>query len=338
MRLLSLEDAKKFGYTKVYFSFDCIGDTLLLMSAAEYLYKSSGQKVLIGTRYTELLENCEYIDVLDGFSEDVFNQDSYCQLTSVGLAPVFISATKFISDNGVVRPAWGDQHILVNVCGKLGIKTEVEIKTKLVLTDEEKRYGRFFEKNQIAITGAGWQKYKTIPFCTLQRVVSRLKSQYNFVQIGHVSDPLLDGVLDMRAEGELRKTASILYNSDVLLCGIGGMMHMARAVNCRSVVGFSYAEPVYLENYACNINVFAKGDVCALCGENAAFPYLVKCKKGFSCISGIADVDLCNALEMQLAKKHKCLETEAAVPCMNPVVGIDDYIKRFGKIPDGNNG
>lgn len=337
MRILSLDAARRLGYTKVYFSFDCIGDTLLLMSALEYLYKKNGKTVLMATRYTELIENCEYIDVLDSFSEDTFNLNIYSQLTSFGIEPVFISATKFISDNGVVRPAWGDQHILVNVCGKLGIETEVKIKTKLFLTTEEKRYGRFFERGQIAITGAGWQKYKTIPLHTLQRVVSSLKSQYNFVQIGHVSDPLLDGVLDMRAEGELRKTASILYNSDVLLCGIGGMMHMARAVNCRSVVGFSYAEPVHLENYACNINVFANGNVCKRCGENAAFPYLVQCDRSFSCIRGISNTDLCRSLEIQMGRKNQCLETDSAIPYANPAVGIEDYVKRFGKVPDGNN-
>ncbi len=338
MSTVSLEMAHKLGYTKVYFSFDCIGDTILLMSALEYLYKCNGKKVLIGTRYAELIENCEYIDVLDGFSEDTFNQDIYYQLISLGIEPVFISATKFISDDKTIRPAWGDQHILVNVCSKLGVNTEVEIKTKLFLTDEEKSYGRFFEREQIAITGAGWQRYKTIPFDTLQSVVSKLKAKYNFVQIGHMNDPLLDGVLDMRAEGELRKTASILYNSDVLLCGIGGMMHMARAVNCRSVVGFSHAEPVHLENYACNINVFAKGNVCKLCGENVAFPYLIKCDKSFSCISSISDADLCRALELQLNKKNQCLETEIVIPCRNPAVGIEDYIKRFGKVPNGNKG
>lgn len=338
MGTVSLEMAHKLGYTKVYFSFDCIGDTLLLMSALEYLYKCNGKKVLIGTRYVELIENCEYIDVLDDFSEDTFNQDIYSQLISLGIEPVFISATKFISDDNGIRPAWGDQHILVNVCSKLGVDTEVEIQTKFFLTDKEKNYGRFFEMNQIAITGAGWQRYKTIPFDTLQRVVSKLKTKYNFVQIGHLSDPLLNGVLDMRSDGSLRKTASILYNSDVLLCGIGGMMHMARAVNCRSVVGFSYAEPVHLENYACNINVFARGKVCKMCGKNIAFPYLVKCNKNFSCIRGINDTDLCNALERQLAKKNECLETETAIPCRNPVVGIEDYIKRFGNVPDRNNG
>ena len=332
--MVSYLTAKKLGYSKVYFSFDCIGDTLILMSALEYLYKSTGKKILIGTRYKELIKNCDYLDVLDGFYEDNFNKKVYSKLISIGLEPVFISGTKFLTANGKIRPAWGEQHILVNVCGKLGIKEPVKVRTKMFLTDTERQYGRFFKTNQIAITGAGWQKYKTIPLDTLQRLVSRLKSKYNFVQIGHPDDPLLEGVLDMRFEGELRKTAAILYNSDVLVCGIGGMMHMARAVDCRSVVGFSYAEPLHLENYACNINVFATGEVCNLCGQNKSFPYLVKCDNNYLCIKNISDADFAMALEKQLDKKQQNLETDIVIPNLSPSVGIEDYIKRFGEIPD----
>ena len=332
--MVSYLTAKKLGYSKVYFSFDCIGDTLILMSALEYLYKSTGKKILIGTRYKELIENCDYLDVLDGFSEDNFNKKVYSELISVGLEPVFISGTKFVSTEGKIRPAWGDQHILVNVCGKLGITNPVNVRTKIFLTDTERQYGRFFKTNQIAITGSGWQKYKTISLDTLQRLVSRLKNKYNFVQIGHPDDPLLDGVLDMRCEGGLRKTAAILHNSEVMVCGIGGMMHMARAVDCRSVVGFSYAEPVHLENYACNINVFAKGETCKLCGQNKFFPYLVKCDKDYICIKNISDIDLAIAVKKQLDKKQKDLEIDIVIPNPSPSVGIEDYIKRFGKIPD----
>ncbi len=336
MAIITLAEAKAIGYKRIYFTFDCVGDTLLLMAALEYLYNATGKKILIGTAYHELIENCTYLDVLEGFSEDAFNTETYADLLSADIEPVFITGTKFIESEGKVRPAWGDQHILVNVCNKIGVETPISVKTQMFLTEQEKLYGRFFSKKQIAITGAGWQKYKTIPFDTLQDVVNQLKEKYSFVQIGHPNDPLLEGVLDMRQEGGLRKTAAILHNSDALLCGIGGMMHMARAVNCRAVVGFTYAEPLRLENYICNINVFARGQVCKLCGENNEFPYLVHCTHNFSCVRGICAQDLCNALELQLEKQGQDLETEVVTANPMPVVGIEDYIKRFSKIPDKN--
>ena len=106
-------------------------------------------------------------------------------------------------------------------------------------------------------------------------------------------------------------------------------MHLARAVDCRAVIGF-----LHLENYACNINVFTKSSSCKKCGLNEAFPYLVQCKDDFSCIKDIDYVDLCNAIEEQLNKKTKTLETDVVMPNPTPANGIDDYLKRFGRIPD----
>lgn len=95
-------------------------------------------------------------------------------------------------------------------------------------------------------------------------------------------------------------------------------MHLARAVDCRAVIGFSYAEPLHLENYACNINVFTKSSSCKKCGLNEAFPYLVQCKDDFSCIKDIDYVDLCNAIEEQLNKKNKNLGNRCGYAKTNP--------------------
>ena len=89
-----------------------------------------------------------------------------------------------------------------------------------------------------------------------------------------------------------------------------------------------------LENYACNINVFTKFSSCKKCGLNKAFPYLVQCKDDFSCIKDIDYVDLCKAIEEQLNKKTKTLETDVVMPNPTPANGIDDYLKRFGRMPD----
>lgn len=45
------------GYKKVYFTFDCVGDTILLISALRYLYYSTNEKLLVAAHYKELVEN-----------------------------------------------------------------------------------------------------------------------------------------------------------------------------------------------------------------------------------------------------------------------------------------
>lgn len=324
--------AKRLGYSKVYFTFDCVGDTILLMSALWYLSQQKSQKLLVGTLYKELLKNCDYLEVLDDFCEDNLCFSNYKKLLNNGMTPIFISSTDFVWENGVYRPIWGKYHILANICSKLGIDSQIDITTRMFLDAKEKESGRFFESDQIAIVSAGNQLYKEIPFDVAQTVVNHLKHSFNFVQVGSLSDPPLSGVLDKRSWGGLRGTASILYNSDVFIGGIGGLMHMARAVGCRSVITYSVAEPIHLGNYACNINIFASTPRCNMCGDNRCFPYLTRCPNMYSCIRGIKSSDVEKAVTVQMSKKNVPLEVEKLHVTPTPAVGIDDYLKRFGKL------
>lgn len=331
---MNIKTACKLGYDKVYFTFDCVGDTLLLISALRYLYEATKKKILIATNYKELTQNCEYIDVLDGFSEDTLTKANYQMLLNHGIAPIFISATNFVHSGNSYRPIWGARHILVNVCEKVGISGKIELAPKIFLSNEEKKRGRFFEKSQIAIVSSGNQPYKAIPFDLAQSVIHKLFGKYNFVQIGSMSDPPLDGAIDKREEGGIRGAASILYNSDLFIGGIGGLMHVARAADCRSIIAFSAAEPTYLENYVCNVNVFAPDPKCNLCGINERFPYLINCQNNYSCIKGIDVNEIVSAVSVQMSKLNHPLEVEVVSITANSAKGLEDYIKRFGKIPE----
>jgi len=329
---MNTQQAYDFGYREVYLTFDCIGDTILLMSAIRYLTIQKGGKILIGTFYKEVLTNCPYCDVLDDCCEEVFSFELYDRLVKTGITPIFITATDFVKEDNLYRPVWGKSHIFANYCNKLGITSKIDIKPVFFLSDEEKGQGRFFSNTQIAIVSSGYQKYKAIPYKIAQEIVHQLNNKYGFVQIGSKEDPLLDGVLDKRETGGLRKTASILYNSDLFVGGIGGMMHLARAVDCRAVIAYSSAEPLIMENYICNINVFAPEPKCAMCGNNEAFPYFIKCPNGYSCISGIRTSDMIQAIKKQLDTETSNLEFESMFVEGQKAVGMSDYIKRFGSI------
>jgi len=324
-------EAKKNGYDSVYFTFDCIGDTLLLMTALEYLYKQNNKKILMGTLYKEIVENCPYIDLLDEFNESFFDFSMFQKIKSFGINPIFITATDFIQLNGQYYPRWGKYHMLLNMCNKLGISQNILLKTKIFLNEEEKASVKKNSVEQIAIVSSGYQKYKSIPFHVAQAIVNDLSSNYRIIQIGSSDDPLLDNVIDQRGIG-VRKTATILSQSRLFIGGIGGLMHLSRAVDCRSVIAFSSAEPLAMENYICNINVFAPEPRCSICGDGKEFPYLVNCKNNYSCISGIQAKDIINAAKTQLQKSELALEAE--VVCSHPekVNGIEDFIKRFGKL------
>ena len=93
-------------------------------------------------------------------------------------------------------------------------------------------------------------------FESYQEVINNLKSNYEFIQIGSSSDPLLESTIDMRGKLKLRESASILSNSLLYIGQVGLIMHLARAVNCISVIIYGGREKPWQSGYQCNINLY----------------------------------------------------------------------------------
>lgn len=78
----------------------------------------------------------------------------------------------------------------------------------------------------------------------------------SLIHLGTRKDgPLLKGALDMRDLG-YRKTASVLQRCDLLVCHVGGLMHLAAAVRTRAVVLYGAAEHPAISGYEWNRNVY----------------------------------------------------------------------------------
>lgn len=331
---MTLEEACSIGYSTVYFTFDCIGDTILLMSALKYLVTYDVPKVLVGTAYREIFQNCDYIDILDEFYEDCLSASLFKKVVDAGINPVFISSTDFVKSNNTFLPVWGEHHILHDICVKLGISQTIPITPFFYLSEVEKLGGRFWQDNQIAIMTGGNQRYKEMSADLAQQIIDCLKDQYHFIQIGSPNDHKLQNAMDCRGWNGIRGAAMILNQSDLFIGGIGGLMHLARAVNCRSVIAYSSAEPLSLANYSSNINVFAPEPKCKRCGERESFPYTIQCDNHYSCIEGIKLSDMIEAVHLQLSKKNEPLEVEREDIQPNAVLGMEAYLKRFGSIKE----
>ena len=126
-----------------------------------------------------------------------------------------------------------------------------------------------------------------------------MKDEYYFVQIGGLNDEKLKGV-SKSLEGQitLRQTAAVLYNSDLFVGEIGGLMHMARAVDCPAVIAYSSVEPDYFVNYIANTNVHPrkpcydfKGGIRNVCGG---------CLKRHTCIRSVEVDDVVQAIREKL--------------------------------------
>jgi ADP-heptose:LPS heptosyltransferase len=89
-----------------------------------------------------------------------------------------------------------------------------------------------------------------------QEVVDRFCSSITFVQIGRKADFSLRNVIDLRGKTSVRETASVLSNSIGFVGLVGFLMHLARAVDCRSVIVYGGRESPEQSGYSANINLY----------------------------------------------------------------------------------
>ena len=101
-----------------------------------------------------------------------------------------------------------------------------------------------------------WTPNKQWPVERIQRVVDELANTHLVVQLGASQDVPLRGAMDMRGKTTLRQSAAILANASILIGMEGGLMHLARAVDTRSVIVFTgFITPEYT-GYDVNYNLF----------------------------------------------------------------------------------
>ena len=149
-------------------------------------------------------------------------------------------------------------HIISNYCRHLGIKKH-ELKCEIYLTDEEKENSNKIIKNlpenYIAIephTKTSWMQSRAYPFEKWQKIVDKLKSRMNFVQIGVEKGKKLNNVIYLNGRTTFRETSNVLKRSKLFISSEGGLVHLANAASTKSIVVYtSYQNPsmtMYPEN------------------------------------------------------------------------------------------
>jgi ADP-heptose:LPS heptosyltransferase len=155
------------------------------------------------------------------------------------------------------------------MCEAVGIQGEVELRPYVFLSEEEGRAGKVVPRPQIAVqTSSLSARYpmlnKLWPPERFQVVADALKDDFDLVQVGAPSDPQLRGALDLRGKTSVRQTAAILSASRLFVGLVSGLMHLARAVECRSVIVYGGREHPSQSGYSANENLYWSGP-CAPC-------------------------------------------------------------------------
>ncbi len=172
------------------------------------------------------------------------------------------------------------RHIVAEMCRLAGLTGEIALRPYLHLTSDEKKRGALFPR-QIAIHSTCLTA--ALPYPTKEWGVDRfgtvaraLAGRFQLVQVGSAADPALPVDRDLRGRTSLRETAAILANSELFIGLEGFLAHLARAVDCPSVVVLGGRARPETFGYGCNTNLH-RAVHCSPCGLRAHCPNQMIC-------------------------------------------------------------
>lgn len=159
------------------------------------------------------------------------------------------------------------QHILAEMCAQAGLTGEVVLKPEFALSNEELAAAAGYRGVVVVQSTCMTAKFrmwtKDWGIEKMQQVVVRLKKTHRIVQIGSKEDSLLKGVEDRRGM-PIRHAAALLAVAGVFIGLVGFLMHLARAVNTRSVIIYGGREKPWQSGYIAFTNLDTNV-VCSPC-------------------------------------------------------------------------
>lgn len=268
-RLAHFNNARLGFPPRVYHGGGGIGDDLLCSCICRELKKRGEKNIVFRTLYPELFLN----------NTDV---DRVIRKKIPLLAPALAHGLNLFQLTYFVPLK---EHFLVSMCRMAVITSEVALRPYLFLRPNELAGGHLFDR-QIVIQSAGIGS--TTPMrnkewypTRFQAVADRLQSQGTLIQLGTPLDPPLKGTVDLRGKTNLRQAAAILANSLVFVGQVGFLMHLARAVDCRSAIVYGGRETPETTGYIANKNMVGITP-CSPCWEENKCDYDRECMKMIS--------------------------------------------------------
>jgi hypothetical protein len=293
----------------IYFGGRGYGDTLLLNSVAHELHRR-GRRTAVLTDHPDLLSGSPAVSGVLGLQHWRALEATTRFGGEARHLPYFLRPQPPTHD----EPA--DTHILAEMCRRVGITGEIAVRTYLHLTGAE-REGGAHRPRQAALQALGTSSenlspLKVYPAEELAKVVAETKGELDWVQLGHAGDPRVPGTLDLRGRTTVRQSAAVLAHSRLFLGPAGFLMHLARAVECRSVVIFGGRELPRHGGDSCNENLFAEV-ACAPCYRRS------DCLDGMLCMRRIGSGDVVAAVRRASDLHGQPLTVDRVVVPTGPV-------------------
>jgi hypothetical protein len=256
------------------------GDDLLCTAVLRELRHRGRENVWIASNYPEIFSGNADVAAVVPFDSP------YRRYATIWRCDVrHLEYSRFSGDQGE-SPR---RHIIAELCARAGITGRITLKPTFALTEQEQTYGTF-AGNKVVIQSTGlagifpMRNKQWFPE-RFQGVVDHLCRDIEFVQLGSAADPELSNVLDLRGKTSIRQSASILHHARAYIGNVGFLMHLARAVECPSVIVYGGREAPWQSGYTGNINLY-NGLPCAPCWRWNLCDFERKCMTDI----GIAEV------------------------------------------------
>ena len=283
----------------LYFG-DSLGDNLLCTIVASKLAERDGGSVSVLTPFPELFEHHPAVSKAHFFGwGDI---DSLRRLGREVIHPNYNPRT-----DDPDRDTPPKNHIIAEMCTSAGLRGSVTLKSDLFLTADERGNGRVVEQ-QVAIMSSSAGALvpmgnKDWPHERYEELVERSRDRFNFIQVGTLLDPPIRHAQDLRGQTSLRQSAAMLANSLAFVGQVGFLMHLARAVDCRSVIVYGGRERPDQSGYTCNENLFSTPP-CSPCWQRN------RCDFDRTCLRSISVDDVVRALDRTAARHGEPLRVD----------------------------
>jgi hypothetical protein len=274
-----------------------IGDDLLCGTVAHELKKRGAGRIVMFSRYPSLFEHNPDVAAVYNYGYPTVGRMRHwgyrCVVPQYGYY-----------DEEQDRDVYPNEHLLATMCRMAAITGTIELRPYLTLLASEKAAGKLLD-NQIAIQsgGLGGMKNKDWLPERYQAVSNQLGDRFGMIQLGLKTDPPIQGALDLRGKTTLRESAAILASSRVFIGQVGFLMHLARAVDCRSVIVYGGREEPLITGYRVNENIVGR-TICSPCWQRN------KCDYGHECMRIIEPDQVVAAVRRQLEREGTPLAVE----------------------------
>ena len=282
------------------FGFGGIGDDLMCSTVAREWKRRGARNIWVLAQHGSLFRgNPDITGVL------AYNEQLLTSLRSCGHDVKLLRyQTHLDSEDRDEAPR---EHLLAALARAAGLEGEVTLRPYLHLTEQERRGGRLATR-QIVIQSSG----RSARFCMRTKewfperfaeVTRALRAKATVIQVGSSQDPALPAAIDLRGRTSLRETAAILHNSDLFVGLVGGMMHLARSVDCRAAIVYGGRERPEQSGYSANENLTLQSP-CSPCWS------WNRCDHEMACMTGISAEAVVAACERALRRTGEPLQAE----------------------------